>query len=697
MGTTSSSKKYSVFEFNEEEERIEKASRNMLGKYTGTPVTKYNFLHCFARGTKAQQKDNNNKPLDVDAIDDAVTAPSDFSNDKPVNHSCFNHIGSGSSFPRANSYSAKVLNLGVTSTVNQHNDLWGINLDDDSNELSSSSTSASDFADSEGGAQGEQVREHGLSGCDIFSVDESFEDVIYPKGDPDAVSISKRDVQLLQPERFINDTIIDFYMIYLKNKIRPEEKHRFHFFNSFFFRKLEDLDKDTSKACEGRTAFQRVQKWTRKVNLFEKDYIFIPVNFSLHWSLIIICHPGEVLYHEDEEMENSPKVPCILHLDSLKGSHRGLRNLFQSYLLEEWKERNNKPVEDVTSKFLNLHFVPLELPQQENSFDCGIFLLHYVELFLEHAPVNFSPFRISKLSNFLCKDWFPPAEASLKRTHIKKLIFKIAEGNSHEVRSSACEDKEDKYSTISCHGSCSDSNAGQDIESTPMAAVPLRGVQYFGVSELNFGGFLDPEDNIRSLSDDNCQTSVRIVSLPPIEDGEGTAEKIACPHTHEICGHQVAKMTEPPTTSHSAKNFRATDVSVNCEEEEKRDKSSGTPIVGSPVLLDVRKNENDNIYECSSTSSDGLLTCVVEDSEEETVPTFVVEDSEEENKLIEYENEGRIVASSTPSVENIDLTANDLPSVSVLEEWEGAKRLRLMPPDARKELTRKLEKDLILI
>jgi sentrin-specific protease 7 len=45
-----------------------------------------------------------------------------------------------------------------------------------------------------------------------YSFDEPFEDVIYPKGDSDAVSISKRDVDLLQPDTFINDTIIDFYI-----------------------------------------------------------------------------------------------------------------------------------------------------------------------------------------------------------------------------------------------------------------------------------------------------------------------------------------------------------------------------------------------------------------------------------------------------------------------------------------------------
>ncbi|CAK7355234.1 unnamed protein product [Dovyalis caffra] len=48
---------------------------------------------------------------------------------------------------------------------------------------------------------------------------ETFEEVIYPIGDPDAVSICKRDVELLHPDTFINDTIIDFY-IQMKAKIQ---------------------------------------------------------------------------------------------------------------------------------------------------------------------------------------------------------------------------------------------------------------------------------------------------------------------------------------------------------------------------------------------------------------------------------------------------------------------------------------------
>uniref|UniRef100_A0A0E0KZP6 Ubiquitin-like protease family profile domain-containing protein n=1 Tax=Oryza punctata TaxID=4537 RepID=A0A0E0KZP6_ORYPU len=231
---------------------------------------------------------------------------------------------------------------------------------------------------------------------------EDFEDVIYPKGDHDAVSISKRDVELLLPETFVNDTIIDFYVKHLSTRIEPTEKHRYHFFNSFFFRKLADLDKDQGRAPEGRAAFLRVRKWT----------------------------------HGDTDI--SAKIPCILHMDSLKGSHSGLKDIIQSYLWEEWKERHPESASDCSDKFLNLRFISLELPQQDNSFDCGLFLLHYVELFLMDTPRSFNPLKIDSFANYLSDDWFPPAEASLKRSLIRKLIHKLLKEPSQDFPKLVC-------------------------------------------------------------------------------------------------------------------------------------------------------------------------------------------------------------------------------------------------------------------
>ncbi|KAH0921132.1 hypothetical protein HID58_021150 [Brassica napus] len=321
--------------------------------------------------------------------------------------------------------------------------------------------------------------------------DEPFEEVIYPKGDPDAVSICKRDVELLQPETFVNDTIIDFYINYLKNQIQAEERQRLHFFNSFFFRKLADLDKDPSSIADGKAAFLRVRKWTRKVDMFGKDYIFVPVNFNLHWSLIIICHPGEVANCTDLDFDDSTKVPCILHMDSIKGSHAGLKNLVQSYLCEEWKERHKETSDDISSRFMDLRFVSLELPQQENSYDCGLFLLHYLELFLAEAPKNFSPFKIYNASNFLYLNWFPPAEASLKRTLIEKLIFELLENRSREVNSEQNQSCESPVALnnnagievlsgrggVDCNGSMTQLQDDQGIEMTLLERSSMKNMQ----------------------------------------------------------------------------------------------------------------------------------------------------------------------------------------------------------------------------
>ncbi|KAI9177406.1 hypothetical protein LWI28_014836 [Acer negundo] len=489
----------------------------------------------------------------------------------------------------------------------------------------------------------------------FFEFDEPFEDVIYPKGDPDAVLISEKDVELLQPETFINDTIIDFYIKYLKNKIQPEELHRFHFFNSFFFRKLADLDKDPSSACEGKAAFQRVRKWTRKVNLFEKDYVFIPINYSFHWSLIVICHPGEVVYCNDDEIEKSPKVPCILHMDSIKGSHRGLKNLFQSYLCEEWKERHSKIEDDVPSKFSRLRFLPLELPQQENSFDCGLFLLHYVECFLNEAPSSFSPFKIMEFSNFLNRNWFLPVEASLKRAHIKKLIYEICESHSHKDSSADCDeysssqllpDKngQDSSTAICCHGYSSIPDAEKGNEVSMLAAFSCSASQHTGNQGFPSAEIYEPQFSTGPFSDRSYQqiTSCHKRSIVlPTEEVEEIGEDIAnspseVEHFWQITG--LATVSPSPTTSNISKDLRGlqkTDRNqqflMHLKEQEEsisryEDISKLEIDEGSSHLHTTDKLES------SSTSSLGYATCAVEDSEEENnePAVFVIEDSQEE-------------------------------------------------------------------
>jgi len=38
-----------------------------------------------------------------------------------------------------------------------------------------------------------------------------------------------------------------------------------------------------------------VKRWTKKVDVFAKDYLLIPICENNHWTLAIVCHPKRAL------------------------------------------------------------------------------------------------------------------------------------------------------------------------------------------------------------------------------------------------------------------------------------------------------------------------------------------------------------------------------------------------------------------
>lgn len=448
---------------------------------------------------------------------------------------------------------------------------------------------------------------------DHYPAKKSKRVLVYPKGDPDPVSISERDIELLLPERFINDTIIDFYIKYISNRIRPPERQRFHFFNCFFFRKLADLDKDSSRVHDGAEAFQNVRKWTKNVDLFAKDFIFIPVNFSLHWSLIIICHPGEVTKSEDE-LQNSNKLPCILHMDSIRGSHRGFTNLFQSYLLEEWKERHIE-AGNISGNFGRLPFYSLELPQQQNSFDCGLFLLHYVELFLEMTSVNPNAFNVAEPSSFPQRNWFPPDEASEKRVRIRKLIQEITERDPLE---DPILEADIKYSI-----SDESISTGSSLEKLDEREVPFSADPEFISDE----GVL-----VTSRKDTPLKISHRAGKPGPVFDIQQEAQVV------------TDKLYELSTVE---EDREVEGQMYPCTEEAQFQQSVATPYHVADSV------EHTNVQECEMlASSPTTPTCLLSESEnlisdEDDVPCILVALSrEKENHVYDLELESYVIDDS---------------------------------------------------
>ncbi|XP_030804759.1 sentrin-specific protease 7 isoform X1 [Camarhynchus parvulus] len=314
--------------------------------------------------------------------------------------------------------------------------------------------------------------------------------IVYPpppaKG---GLGVTREDLECLEYGEFLNDVIIDFYLKYLLLEKAPKHvADRTHIFSSFFYKCLTRTEKNSEgdvKVSAAQRRHRRVRTWTRHINIFNKDYIFVPVNEESHWYMAVICFPwleeavyeecpqqdslshrprqsplepesestraGSVLCRDEEEgdgnrslfskvgrnevaasasvlysaiskisLSNSKKQickrPCILILDSLKAcSVQKTVQVLREYLEVEWEAKRKTHREFSKSAMIDL--CP-RVPKQDNSSDCGIYLLQYVESFFQNPIVNFEqPLHL--------ENWFPRQLIRNKREEIRDLILQL--------------------------------------------------------------------------------------------------------------------------------------------------------------------------------------------------------------------------------------------------------------------------------
>ncbi|XP_055800667.1 ubiquitin-like-specific protease 1D isoform X3 [Solanum dulcamara] len=248
--------------------------------------------------------------------------------------------------------------------------------------------------------------------------------IYYPsRADPESVEICCSDMESLAPEAYLSSTIMNCYIRYLQKTKPHADVDEYHFFNTYFYQKLKDavLSKNEKEA-----SFVRLRRWWKGVNIFEKAYIFLPIHEDLHWSLIIICIPDK----EDQ------LGPILLHLDSL-GLHcsKSLFATIRKFLVQEWKflrqgEGPALPISDKIWENLPRRIDEniIQVPQQRNEYDCGLFVLFFMERFIDEVH------RRLKKKDFTMfgRRWFKPEEASCLRIKIRRILEEEFKNASEE-------------------------------------------------------------------------------------------------------------------------------------------------------------------------------------------------------------------------------------------------------------------------
>eukprot|EP00984_Skeletonema_dohrnii_P026735 scaffold16130_cov152-Skeletonema_dohrnii-CCMP3373.AAC.2 len=121
--------------------------------------------------------------------------------------------------------------------------------------------------------------------------------------------VNGMDASTLKPERCLNDSIINFWMSWLITPRSPQDTNSpIHAFSTHFL---------AGVMTNGYT--DSLQRWLKRVNIFEKKLLLFPVHLGHHWSLIAVLNPKLIKQTRARwgSTNYTRNVTCMLRLDSL--------------------------------------------------------------------------------------------------------------------------------------------------------------------------------------------------------------------------------------------------------------------------------------------------------------------------------------------------------------------------------------------
>lgn len=172
------------------------------------------------------------------------------------------------------------------------------------------------------------------------------------------MKVTRGDICRLRTPEWLNDEVINFYMnVVMDRNSKDPSLPKVFVFNTFFFPML--LDK----------GYERVKKWTRKVDIFCLNYVIIPVHLGVHWCL-------SVINFVDKRFE---------YYDSMGSPNKTALKAMRNYLIQEYKDKKKQQF-DLTGWS---DYMPRDIPQQQNGYDCGVFMCRYADCISQNKPFNF--------------------------------------------------------------------------------------------------------------------------------------------------------------------------------------------------------------------------------------------------------------------------------------------------------------------
>ncbi|KAG7484518.1 hypothetical protein MATL_G00050220 [Megalops atlanticus] len=175
------------------------------------------------------------------------------------------------------------------------------------------------------------------------------------------------DLSTLYGQNWLNDQVMNMYGDLVMDAV-PD---KVHFFNSFFYDKLR------TKGYDG------VKRWTKNVDIFQKELLLIPIHLEVHWSLVCVDVPRRAITYFDSQRTLNRRCPKhiakYLQAEAVKKEQRDF--------LSGWKG-----------------FFKMNVARQNNDSDCGAFVLQYCKCLALGQPFSFGQQDMPKLRRLMYKE-----------------------------------------------------------------------------------------------------------------------------------------------------------------------------------------------------------------------------------------------------------------------------------------------------
>ncbi|PIC15457.1 hypothetical protein B9Z55_022422 [Caenorhabditis nigoni] len=207
-------------------------------------------------------------------------------------------------------------------------------------------------------------------------------------------SLYIKDLMRLRPKRWLGDSLIQCAIDRLVSEnLNPEQQEKIHLFDSTFFsgragnivtaeppQSREKMAESMMKACVEK------QERKRKIPIFEKDLLVVPVNHSKHWILCLVVNPkGAIVEEGKDDDENKCR---IIVFDSIGCTVRKkdvvlFMKIYMRQQFEKVWKLNGVFQEEI------IEIPEVEHPyKQLNDYDCGV----YTIMFCQSIFINYTKF-----------------------------------------------------------------------------------------------------------------------------------------------------------------------------------------------------------------------------------------------------------------------------------------------------------------